>query len=485
MMKQGSCLKKFVNTLITLFLMFGFRFLPPFSTVTPVGMGVLGVFLGVIWGYTTCDIIWPSLFAFLAFGTSGYCTMTEAITSMMGHPIVFQSIMGFISAGALIHYGFGKWFIRWSLSKKIFKGDPLLYTWCFITFFGISAIIINQIQLQILLYSIWIEIARSCGYEMDSDFYYFGMGGILLGTISGGAMIPYYSWQLGFAEDWAKASGTMVNFAFMGIVSLALTVIITTVYIFAGKKVFHVDFNTLKYFDVEKLGEESKKLNHRTIRILAVYLVTVILIILGNTLPSGTFLNTIMNSRLTVSGAYCACAAILLILPSGEGDGKPCVEFDLIKDEAIQWGAIFICAVTLPVAAAVTDDRCGIVPWLSSLVSPALAGRSGLFVLVILIVVTFLLVNVGSNIAIGATMIPIAAPFVLASGLNVQLAGMALIYIINIGMLLPGVSAPAAIFHSSSCLGNAHKRMKAAALGCVCVLSSTVIVYMLLNLFLS
>lgn len=66
---------KIINIIITLFLMFGFGLLPPFSTLTPVGMKILGVFLGVVYGYSTCDIIWPSLFAIIAYGITGYTTM--------------------------------------------------------------------------------------------------------------------------------------------------------------------------------------------------------------------------------------------------------------------------------------------------------------------------------------------------------------------------------------------------------------------------
>ena len=71
--KQLSVLCNTIHIAITLLLMFGFGHLPTFSTVTPVGMKLLGVFLGVVYGYSTCEVIWPSLFAFIAFGTERLC----------------------------------------------------------------------------------------------------------------------------------------------------------------------------------------------------------------------------------------------------------------------------------------------------------------------------------------------------------------------------------------------------------------------------
>ena len=57
---------QYINILVTALLMFGFGFLPPFATLTPVGMRLLGIFLGVIYGYSTCEIVWPSLRAMVA-----------------------------------------------------------------------------------------------------------------------------------------------------------------------------------------------------------------------------------------------------------------------------------------------------------------------------------------------------------------------------------------------------------------------------------
>lgn len=84
------------------------RVVPPFAGITDVGMNVLGVFLGVIYGYSTCEIAWPSLFAFIAYGVSGYTSVGGAITEIMGQSIVFQSIVAFLCAGAITHYGFWK-----------------------------------------------------------------------------------------------------------------------------------------------------------------------------------------------------------------------------------------------------------------------------------------------------------------------------------------------------------------------------------------
>ena len=53
-------MKKFnffpIHVIITFLFMFGFGFLPTFSTVTPVGMKLIGIFLGLLYAWTTTSL---------------------------------------------------------------------------------------------------------------------------------------------------------------------------------------------------------------------------------------------------------------------------------------------------------------------------------------------------------------------------------------------------------------------------------------------
>lgn len=479
--KKGYAPAKVINMVITLALMFGFGFLPPIGTVTPIGMKILGVFLGLVYGYSACDIIWPSLMAILAFGLCGYTTMGAAITSMMGHNVVFQTIVGFISAGALTYYGFGKWFVRKTLSMKIFNGRPMLYVCSFFVIFGLSSIVVNQIVLSIMLYGIWSDIADNCGYEEDSNFVYVGYCGILFATMLGGAMIPYTSWQYGLAQVWAEITGAPINFGLMACITVPCTALSMILYVYLTKWIFKVDYSKMKEFDADKLGDDCKTLRPRAMRILIVFLISVVVVVLANTMI-GTAFADFINNDVTAAGVYCLCAAVLLLMPSGEGDGKGCIEFNRIKDSAISWEVIFMCAVTLPIASAVTNEATGIVEFLSGLFSPIFAGHGGLFILIVTIILSMFLTNIGSNIAFGSAMIPIIAPFVISSGMNPMFAGAAMLYIINIGAVLPGASAPAAIFHSQHAVPNGGLRIRVALVGCLALLIVSIPLFSIFSL---
>ena len=49
-----------IHMIITIGLMFFFGFIPAPEPITAYGMKILGIFLGLVWGWSFCDLAWPS-----------------------------------------------------------------------------------------------------------------------------------------------------------------------------------------------------------------------------------------------------------------------------------------------------------------------------------------------------------------------------------------------------------------------------------------
>ena len=67
-------------------------------------------------------------------------------------------------------------------------------------------------------------------------------------------------------------------------------------------------------------------------------------------------------------------------------------------------------------------------------------------------VIVSILTNAASNIAIGTAMIPILAPFIASTGSNVPTIGIIVIWLVNMGLILPGASAPVGLIHGNEAL---------------------------------
>lgn len=468
---------KIIHSAIVIFLMFLFgRVIPPFGGISPVGRNVLGVFLGVIYGYCTCEIAWPSILAFVAYGVSGAVTVSGAISAMMGQSVVFQTICSFLAAGALSEFGFSKWFIRWSLSRRIFKGNPMVYIWCFLAIFGFSSVVIYTVPLQVLLYAIWFDIAESCGYEKNSRFIYAGFTGIMLACTMGDSLIPYTSWKLGLAQSWGATVGTEVNLGFFALLTTIIFLLAVTLYVLSLKPVFKVDLSKLKAYDTDRMPEETKYLRPRAKRVFFVYLATVVVCIVATALPAGNLFKTIINSNITNAGMYAICAVVLMIIPSGENDRKPCLIFKDHAAKFINWNSVFMCAVCITLAGAVANPELGISTWLGTVFEPLFGSGNKWVVLVLAALVPLLVTQVGSNIAFGSAMIPIITPFVLASGVNPLLACVAIVFMVQQGYCLPGASSPAAIYHSQSQIPDMKTRLKFTTVGTAIIFGCTILV---------
>lgn len=59
---KGPCSKSYYLKIAVFFLiMYGFGFLPALEPLTPMGMKVIGIFLGLIFAWTTLGLLWPSI----------------------------------------------------------------------------------------------------------------------------------------------------------------------------------------------------------------------------------------------------------------------------------------------------------------------------------------------------------------------------------------------------------------------------------------
>ncbi len=66
----------YIHYLVVFALCFLFRFVPPIGQITPYGMGILGTFLGAIYGWTTIGMLWTCFMCLTSMGLSIGIDMT-------------------------------------------------------------------------------------------------------------------------------------------------------------------------------------------------------------------------------------------------------------------------------------------------------------------------------------------------------------------------------------------------------------------------
>ena len=151
----------YIWSIVVLFLMFGFRILPPVSPITAVGMGVLGVFLGVVVGWSTVGILWPSVVAILALGFTGYTTPQGALQSAFTNPNVLYVLFLFIFVGFLKHSEIITYISSRIVRLKIAKGRPWVLAFLLIECTYISAAFVDVIAAVLIVWEILYSICNT------------------------------------------------------------------------------------------------------------------------------------------------------------------------------------------------------------------------------------------------------------------------------------------------------------------------------------
>lgn len=119
-----------VHTIIILFLYFGFKFLPPVLSLTQQGMAVIGIFIGLIYGLSTVNGIWPSLLAIFAVPFNGVATLPETLASGLGNDSNFLMLFMMVIAEVLAANNITKIMAYWLMSRKFMQGRPWLFSFC-------------------------------------------------------------------------------------------------------------------------------------------------------------------------------------------------------------------------------------------------------------------------------------------------------------------------------------------------------------------
>ena len=136
---------------IAALLIFGFRFLPPFGEMTSYGMGVLGTFIGAVYGWSFIGMTWTSLMALVGLGL--VVGMPTMLASAFGNPAVAMMFGALPLMAVLSDLHVTEYLANKIFTNKLSLGRP----WIAITilFLGAYASAFINPVLSILIFAVF------------------------------------------------------------------------------------------------------------------------------------------------------------------------------------------------------------------------------------------------------------------------------------------------------------------------------------------
>lgn len=119
-----------VKFAIFLFLVFGFGFVvPPFGGITPMGMTMMGVFLGLIYAFVFLDnVLYPAFIIMFAIVLFGYMKSSAIIQGWLGTPTAMQMIAFLTLTAGVKETGAAEVIARWIITRKWAQHRPMAFS---------------------------------------------------------------------------------------------------------------------------------------------------------------------------------------------------------------------------------------------------------------------------------------------------------------------------------------------------------------------
>ena len=417
MAKEVKFKSEYIHSLIGIVLMFIGFFIPPFATLTDVGVRVLFIFIGQVYLWSTVGSIWPSLLGLVFLGMSGfYTSMSAALQNGFGNNTVILILFSMILFGGLVECGVANYISRFFLTRKICNGRPYLFMFIFMYGIFILSTLTNTFATIVLSWSIVYTILTDLGYSKDDKFSKFFVFASFVAAILGQSSIPFRGSEVALYVAFENTFGVGINNLMYMILAFTMAAFLIAGLCIMCKLVYRCDVSKLKQLDVEEMDKRDPlpPLNNSQKFYFVVCMLFILMLliptVLDKSIPVVAFLNSLNNYGITI--VFVAVCCILRI------DGKPVLNFKAVASKHVDWGVILLVAVALMLSSALTSDATGIKPIIIGILNPLLGERSIWATGCILVIFSFVLTNFANNFVCGSVMMPIWGAFALEMGIS-------------------------------------------------------------------
>lgn len=476
--KQKETKKFYIVMAIALFIMIGFGYIPPFTEpITPVGMRMLGIFIGMIFGWL---FGYNAITAMMALLVCGLYYPGQTADSLFGTAFGAQPLM--IVFWALIFvYGLNKCGILGWVSGKILswkwvsKSPWHLAMGLWLCTILCAAICCQPFATMLIMYSIFYDVAKKIGTQKHSAYsvlvlvFICGFSALAIG------LVPY-SGNLFLALSFMLAVDPSITYSVPAIcgINWALTL---GMYLFAGilAKIAFSSFAKPDFSleNVDGIFEKTEKMNKKVKLGFAFIVILLAIMVVPMLLPADSPVKTFMSGFGT-AGLF-ALLVVIMSLVTIDGERFMTIE-GALQDGAVHWSIYFIMGSAIALGNLLVSEEAGIAALLQNFLN-ALTGDMSLYVLAtVLLIALLILTNCITNVVAAQLVIPIVTMVFVAKDVNPGLVVGMMAIVFDYGLVLPSGSPLGAFMHGNSEWMTSGQVYKYGMLSVLCVAFSIAVI---------
>lgn len=449
-MKDAN-IKQNVYAIIGIVLMFCGWFIPAREPITEVGMQIIGIFVGLVWLWSTCGMLWPSLLGIVALMISDYGTMSSVLAASIGNYNVITCIMMMAIFGLIEQYGVNDYIVRYILTRKVINGRPWLFTFIYLFTCLLLSVLCSPFATLFLFWTLTYKLAEDLGFEKGDTYISFLLFGIAFCAALSAPVLPFKAWVLQIFGIWQGLSGNM-PFSYgqhLGVI-VPLVILLLLVYVLLMRFAFRVDIGKLAGVNADCFNSNPLPAMSGLQKGLLIFIpVFIFILFLPSILPASNDVAIILN-KLGVTGLSIITFVIFCIV---RVDGKSIVDLKYLAGNKVSWDLPVLLACVMAVSAALTDDVTGVTPFLHNLLNPIFGDMKPFTLYIVIAIACVFLTNLANNGVIALLLLSVL--FITSSGKDISNIGYfvsTLAFLSQVAFLIPGSSLYGALLHGNEWL---------------------------------
>lgn len=417
--------------------------------MTQMGITVVGIFLGAIYGWCTTNMIWPSIAALILYGLTGAAPVSQtfgALFSAMGVQIVFWLML---CVGLLKNVNLIQYMANWSISRKFTEGKAWLFITCIFLCDILCGIALDAIAVILVFWALLQTLCSEVGYEKGSRTAAWLMVSVVVITQFGGFILPFKPAVVTLFGFLSVGSGGVYDgtfdYAKWILFTSVISALIFIIYMLFSRYVLKIDLSKFAEFKVESV--QLDPLNKRQKACLVIFLVLMVLLLVPSFkfLPASFFLVAWVNKLGTVGCAMLMIGLVCLI----RIDGEPLLTIDDLMAKNVVWSVIFMFGTALYLCTFINSKDAGVSAWLQQVFNPVFSHMSPFMFVACYLILGICITNLINNAVVGALLVPISYGFCVAMNVNPLALCCCIILFVDFGILLPSSSPSGSLLHNA------------------------------------
>lgn len=404
-----------------------FRFVPPVAGLTELGMGIIGTFIGAVYGWILIDLLWPSMLALVGVGLS--IGMNEMMAGSFGNVTVVSLIVCMATVGVAMESGAFNWLSMKLLTNKYLEGKG--YLTLFVVFMvawltGAK----NPIVMCLVFCGFLGSLFKQVGVKKDDPLVVFSFLGVAYQLMRGQILFPFMGGGLAYVNAYNNMFPTLPlpvprYILMMGIMGFVMA----TVYLLLMKYVFRVDVSPLSNYKIEGGVPAITKSQKWGLGIFVAFIVLNVLALVG---PVKGFL-----SLFGIVGIGILLSALVPIIK--DENGKPIGNLEFLFS-TVNWGQVFMIGYIMIISTQMMSPATGIRNAIAVVFAPFMDLPPVIFVIVIMIIAT-IITNLANNMLSMILCLPFLVGFAESIGMS-PIGMVCLLFIISEFALATPAASP-------------------------------------------